>query len=286
VKQQIILAGSGLLLISALFFWGPTVAEKSNIAANTEKPAANYNVERTIALAKASLSPARQNYLSLLENNVTRGDVATQQLNAARQLAAFWKDSLKLLEPYLFYLSKAAKLENSEKSLTFAAQFTLDAVRSEPADSIRNWKSAQAIELFEKAIQLNPGNDSLKVGLGSCYIFGKAIAGTNGADAMKGVGILREVITKDSTNMQAQLVLAVGGYVSGQYDKAIPRLLKVVKAEPNNLEALTFLADSYAASGQNAEAIKWYTAAKRMFNDPRYIKEVDERIKQLKQQLR
>jgi tetratricopeptide (TPR) repeat protein len=286
VKQQIILAGSGLLLILALVFWGPTVAEKSKTAVNTEKPAAIYNVERDIALAKASLSPARQNYVSLLENSVTRGDVATQQLNAARQLATFWKDSLKLLEPYLFYLSKAAKLENSEKSLTFAAQFTLDAVRSEPADSIRNWKSAQAIELFEKAIQLNPGNDSLKVGLGSCYIFGKAITGANGADAMKGVGILREVITKDSTNMQAQLVLAVGGYVSGQYDKAIPRLLKVVNAEPNNLEALTFLADSYAASGRNAEAIKWYTAAKQLFKDPRYTKEVDERIKQLRQQLR
>ena len=74
----------------------------------------------------------------------------------------------------------------------------------------------------------------LKLGLGSCYIFGKAITGANGADAMKGVSILREVITKDSTNMQAQFVLAVGGYVSGQYDKAIPRLLKVVNAEPGN----------------------------------------------------
>ena len=126
MKQQIILAGSGLLLIAALFFWGPTVAKKATITANTEKPVAKYDIERAIALAKAALVPEQQNYLSLLENKVTRGDVATQQLTAARQLAAFWKDSLRLLEPYLFYLSKAAKLENSEKSLTFAAQFTLE----------------------------------------------------------------------------------------------------------------------------------------------------------------
>jgi tetratricopeptide (TPR) repeat protein len=286
VKQQIILAGSGLLLIIALFIWGPTVAKKTDTPVNQPVTTAIFNIERAIALAKAGLSPARQTYITLLENNVSRGDVATQQLTAARQLAGFWKDSLKLLEPYLFYLSKAAKLENSEKSLTFAAQFTLDAVRTEPADSIRNWKTAEAIELFEKAIQLNPGNDSLKVGLGSCYIFGKAITGANGADAMKGVGILREVITRDSTNMQAQLALAVGGYVSGQYDKAIPRLLKIVSAEPNNMEAMTYLADSYAASGKNAEAIKWYSTAKRFYNNPRYSKEVDERIKQLQQDLR
>jgi tetratricopeptide (TPR) repeat protein len=286
VKQQIILAGSALLLVIALFTWGPTVAKKTNTAVNQPVTTTNFNIDRTIALEKTRLSPAQQSYLASLENNVSRGDVAAQQLVAASRLASFWKDTVKLLEPYLFYLSKAAKLENSEKSLTFAAQFTLEAIRNEQADSIRNWKSAQAIELFEKAIQLNPANDSLKVGLGSCYIFGKAITGANGADAMKGVGILREVIARDSANMQAQLALAVGGYVSGQYDKAIPRLLKVVNAEPNNLEAVTFLADSYAASGKNAEAIKWYTVAKSALGNPRYIKEVEERIKQLKQDLR
>jgi tetratricopeptide (TPR) repeat protein len=286
VKQQIILAASGVLLTGALFFFGATTTKKPDTAATMAAQPASFDIEKAILLEKGRLNLARQEYVTTLENNVTRGDVAGQQLKAANDLAAFWKDSARQLEPYLFYLSKAAKLENSEKSLTFAARFTLDAARSEPADSIRNWKAAQAIELFEKAIELNPANDSLKVGLGSCYIYGKAINGSNGADAMKGVGILREVIAKDSTNMQAQMVLAVGGYVSGQYDKAIPRLLKVVKAEPTNLEALTFLADSYAASGQNAEAIKWYTAAKGVFNNPQYVKEVDDRIRQLKQQLR
>ena len=64
-------------------------------------------------------------------------------------------------------------MDKSEKNLTFAAQLILDNLRAEPDEAKLNWKTAQAIALFEKAIELNPDNDDLKVGLGSCYIFGK-----------------------------------------------------------------------------------------------------------------
>ena len=70
--------------------------------------------------------------------------------------------------------------------------------------------------------------------------------------------------------------------VSGQYDKAVDRLQKVIKNEPGNIEAIAFLADTYAAKGDKDEAIKWYNISKRMVNNPRYSKEVDERIKLLK----
>ena len=82
--------------------------------------------------------------------------------------------------------------------------------------------------------------------------------------------------------MKAQMMLGVGGYVSGQYDKAVERLLKVVKAQPDNLEAIAFLADSYAAKGDKNEAVKWYLVSKRLANDPHYSKEVDDRIKSLR----
>jgi tetratricopeptide (TPR) repeat protein len=286
VKKQLILTGAGVLLILALFIWGPTVAGKKDNAAMRPAAKPKFNIEQAITMAKSRITPSQQSYLAELENSISRGNVAGQELEAANRLANFWKDSIKLLEPYLFYLSKAAKLENSEKNLNFAAQFALDAARREQIDSVRDWKSDVAIELFEKAIVLNPNNDTLKVGLGSCYVLVKAMGGANGEAAMKGVGILREVIAKDSNNMEAQFVLAMGGAVSGQYDKAIPRLLKVLKAMPDDAQAMSVLADCYAASGQNAEAIKWYTESKRVITNPAFIKEIDERIKQLKQTLR
>ena len=101
-------------------------------------------------------------------------------------------------------------------------------------------------------------------------------------ETMKGIQQLLSVARKDSNNMKAQLMLGVGGYISGQYDKAVERLLKVVKAQPDNLEAIAFLADAYAAKGNRDEAIKWYQISKRLANDPHYSKEVDERIKSLR----
>src|SRR6185295_15381007 len=94
-------------------------------------------------------------------------------------------------------------------------------------------------ELFKEALLLNPGNDSSAVGLGGCIIYG-ANAGEGGP--MEGIMKVREVAEKDSNNLFAQYMLGIGGVVSRQYDKAILRFERVVKGQPNNLEALFKLA--------------------------------------------
>ena len=238
--------------------------------------------KKTISIteAKQKLTASQVLTLGKLENSVTRGDVLNQQITANNQLANFWKDSARAFEPYIYYLSAAAKLDKSEKNLTFAAQLILDNLRGEQDAAKLDWKTEQAIELFEQAITLNPESDDLKIGLGSCYIYGKGRTGKP-EETMKGIQQLLGVVRKDSLNMKAQLVLGVGGYVSGQYDKAIDRLTKVVKAEPNNLEAIAFLADAYANKGDKTEAIKWYTEMKKVANNPEYSKEIEERIKHL-----
>ncbi len=195
-------------------------------------------------------------------------------------MANFWKDSANSFLPYAYYLSEASKLENSEKSLTFAARLILDSLRREPDDQVKAWEAETAIVLFEKAIELDPGNDDLRIGLGSCYVFGKGMAG-NASETMKGVQELLKVVAKDSNNMKAQLVLGIGGGISRQYDKAITRLNKVVTAEPGNLEAVSWLADVYAEKGDKQNAIKWYEYSKKLVNDPEFNKEIDTRIRSL-----
>ncbi len=240
-----------------------------------------FDIQQFIATEKAKLSPAKAITVSKLENSVSRGDVLSQQIKANEALASFWKDSIKSFESYAFYTSLASKLENSEKNLTFAARIFLDNLRGEKDESKLNWETAEAIDLFGRAIKLNPNNDDLRIGLGSCYIYGKGRAG-DPAETMKGIQELLGVVRKDSNNMKAQMVLGVGGLVSGQFEKAIDRLKKVVNAQPNNAEAIAYLADAYAASGNKTEAVKWYTISKRIINDSHYSQEVDERIKGLK----
>ena len=279
MKQQLILTAAGILLLISLLFFGNIESQKSNFP-HTEHPAPTFNINDSIQKAKQELTPSQLLYVSNLENSITRGDIKEQSHNNYIHLANFWKDSVKAFVPYAYYISEASKLDNSEKSLTFAARLILDSMRREENDVIKAWEAETAIVLFEKALQLNPGNDDLRIGLGSCYVYGKGMTG-NAAETMKGIQELLKVVARDSNNMKAQMVLGIGGVVSRQYDKAIARLNKVVAAEPGNLEAVSWLADVYAESGDKENALKWYEYSKKLVNNPAYSKEVDIRIKAL-----
>ncbi len=273
---------AGILAVALLFIFGRTTENKKKLVpAETVSNIKTFDVQRFIESAKQKLTPVQALTLTKLENGITRGDVPAQQVIAYDGIADFWKDSIRSFEPYLFYIGKAAKLDNSEKKLTFAAQLFLEGLRGEQDEARLNWEITEAIDLFERAIRLNPENDDLRIGLGSCYIYGKGRNG-NPQETMKGIQELLAVARKDSNNMKAQLVLGVGGLISGQYDKALERLQKVVKNQPSNLEAISFLADAYAAKGNKEEAIRWYNISKRLANDPHYTEEVDKRINSLK----
>ena len=282
MKKQFILAGTGILLVIAIFILGRTTTPKKNTPkkAMATMPVASFNIDEFINTERKKLTPSQASYLKSLENKLAANNSA-DLLTIYNNLANFWKDSAHVFEPYAFWISKAAKLDNSEKNLTFAAQLFLNRLRGEHDDIKLNWETKEAISLYEQALVINPENDDLRIGLGSCYVFGSGRNG-NPTETMKGIQQLLSVVRKDSTNMKAQLVLGVGGYVSGQYDKAIDRLQKVVSAQPENIEAIAFLADAYAAKGDKESAIKWYNVSKRMINNPRYSQEVDERIRLMK----
>lgn len=279
MKQQLILTSAAILVLLSLLFFGRIESQKSNFP-HTEHTPASFSIIDSITKAKQNLTSSQLLYITNLENSITRGDVQQQSHNNFIHLANFWKDSINAFVPYAFYISEAAKLDNSEKSLTFAARLILDSMRRQENEAIKAWETETAIVLFEKAIELNPNNDDLKIGLGSCYVYGKGMTG-NAEATMKGVQELLKVVKKDSNNMKAQMILGIGGVVSRQYDKAIPRLIKVVEAQPNNLEAISWLADGYAESGDKKNAVKWYEYSKILVNNPAYSREVDIRIKAL-----
>jgi len=281
-KQQVIVAGSGILILIVFYFFGNTVPplKKSATSDSTATKSQSLDIKTILDAAKAKLSPERLAYVNRLESAVVRGDIKNQQIAADRQLAAFWKDSVEngfLASAY--YLAEAAKLENSEKSLTFAAQLFLNNLRGQVNPAIKIWMANQSRELFERAEIINPANDSTKIGLGATYIFG----GTGEpVDVMKGIQKILEVTRRDSLNMYAQLMLGLGGVESGQYDKAIQRFLKVVRYDPGNLEAVLSLGDAYERSGNKAAAKTWYNEAKKLTNNQELIDAIDERLGSLK----
>ena len=277
-KQQYLLAGSGLILLLVMFFFGRTIPnKKASAPAAAQESAKALDVQSELLSAKQKLTASQQEYVQQMENAVVRGNVKEQQVKVYRQLADFYRDSAHALLPYAHYTAEAAKLENSEKSLTFAAHFLLDGVRAQEDPALKKWMAVSAKELFEKALVLDPSNDSLKVGLGSCYIFGN-ISET----PMEGIQIIREVEQRDPKNMYAQLMLGIGGMISGQYDKAIERLTTVAQAQPSNPEVVVMLAEAYERKGDKANAVKWYEEGKKLITNRDILLEIDHRITELK----
>lgn len=276
-KQQWILAAAGVVLLVGLYFFGNTVAPKKPISASQEAgvPVA-LTTEQVIAKYKTTVDTQQVQTLTQLENSVVRGDVHNQQIHVYHQLASYWSDTLHHDEIGAYYLGEAAKLENSEKSLTFAAHLLLDNMLSSTDPSMQRWLATRAKELFDKALTINPNNDSSKIGVGVCYMFG-GIA----ENPMQGILAVKEIADKDPNNLYAQMMLGLGGIQSGQYDKAAERFLTVVQKQPGNIEAILDLAGVYERLGNKAEAVKWYKNALNLVQVPEAKKDIEERIKSL-----
>ncbi len=270
------------MLLFVLFFFGKTIpdkkpSDKQATTAATEAGHGSFNVDSVLTLNKQRLPASQRNQVIEMQTEAEKAAVANEKSVIYKRLANFYKDSAHALVPYAYYITESAKLENSEKSLTFAAHFLLDGVRSQEDHNLKDWLALQAKELFEKALTVNPANDSSKVGLGSCYLFGH-ISET----PMQGITMIREVAERDPNNMYAQMMLGIGGMISGQLDKAIERFTTVVKKQPGNPEAVVMLAEAYERSGDKANAIRWYDESKKIIGNEEILREIDRRIADLK----
>jgi tetratricopeptide (TPR) repeat protein len=278
-RNQWIIFGIALLIAAALyaasekqFFGTPKVKKPQLEVAST----AQYSTDSVLYYAKTRLSPEQNTRIDLLEHSISRGDVKDQQIHVFHQLARFWGDTAKSFPPFAFYTAEAARLENSEKSLTFAAHLLLDSLPDENDPRIKEWEAFQAKDLFERSLKLNPNNDSSKIGLGEVYLYGGI------AMPMQGISLIREVAAKDPTNIYAQMSLGRASLMSNQIDKAIKHFKKVVSLQPNNVEAIFRVAEIDEQMGNKKEAIEWYTKLLPLIERAEIRKDIETRIAELK----
>jgi tetratricopeptide (TPR) repeat protein len=274
-KTQWIAAGVALLLVVVGYAATVNQIFGNNVKKQSEQPVPQASVltsDSILLHAKENLSPEQASRLSLLENSISRGDVNNQKIHVYHQLARFWRDSARSFEPYAWYTAEAARLENSENSLTFAAHLFLENLSGEENPSLKQWKALQAKDLFERSLKINPDNDSSQVGLGVVELYGGL------ASPMEGIQKIRKVADEHPDNIYAQMTLGHASIISGQLDKAIERFTAVHQLEPNNLEAILSLADAYERSGDREKAISWYNKSLPLINIPELKEEVKRRV--------
>lgn len=263
----------------ALYFAGNTRPPKkegetaSMVGDHMPHAAPPASFDSILLAARQELPEHAAEEIKTIENKLSAISDSSRMAVVFDTLGKLW---LQHKQPQIaaFYFLQEGKLENSEKKLTFAAQLFLDLARKAQSESTQAWTGQMAIEGFDRALKLNPGNDTTKVNLAECYI------GTG--ETMQGVMLLRDVTEKNPDNIPANLILGQQGIVSGQFDKAIGRFEKVLKAEPENLEALLGMAEAHKNRGDKQTAITLLEKAKQIMNNPDFNKDVDDYIKTFK----
>ena len=207
--------------------------------------------------------------------NATVDSVKSQQ---AHLLAELWKSTgNNNLEAYYHYLSASA--DKDAAALAASGEKLISLYRNSQDTLIKNNLITFALRSLEAASTLNPDNLELKVKLGSAYVEGSP-------EPMKGITLLREVVEKDPENISALIMLGRFAILSGQYDKAKERLDQVLVLDPNNAEAIYFMAITQEGLGNIEKAIELLEACKKIVANPDFDAEINGYIEQLRNKIK
>jgi tetratricopeptide (TPR) repeat protein len=203
-------------------------------------------------------------------------DFATQFEGAMKSLSPEQKIIYNRLAEGL----KKAQKDNSEQSWIGSASDFLKGARLAENDK-KGVLYQGAINGFEKALILNPTNLSIKTNLGTCIVESSNLLGNQ---PMKGITLLREVIAKDSNNIEANLQLGLFSVTSQQFNKAIDRFNRILRIDSTHIDMYVYLGDTYLQMGEKDKAIESYENYKVRVKDTLIVRNIDEYIKKLKQQ--
>lgn len=272
-KGQIALGVGTLILALALYFGGKTVVKKDSSAS---VKADSFSFEQYEQQQTAKLLPAEKTQLAAISDAIK----ATKPSDTAAlkklyiQGSQFWKNlNNPALGSYYFY--QFAKIEETKTALANAGDVLVNAYKSTQDSVILNNLITFALRSYEEAVQKDGSDVELKIKLADAYVQGSQ-------EPMKGIGILRQLADSLPNNVSVLLALGRLSIQSGQYDKAEERLKKILQLEPQNTEALYFLAITEAQLGHDEEAIRLFEMCKLLVNNKDFSKEIDDIVKNLK----
>ena len=128
-------------------------------------------------------------------------------------------------------------------------------------------KCEKAVEIYKKAIEIEPENFRLWLGMGESYLEMR-----NEEGRQKGIEILTKCIEKFPGYHIAYIVLAEEYQSMGEYQKAVQLLEKAIKLDPGYYQAYAIIGDMMTGIGKYRDA-EWFY--RRALSNPRHEKLVN-----------
>ena len=273
-----------ITLIALLYWGGNTVPPAKKPGANMQPTAGAMtqgpntmkaaSFDSILTASRRQLPKTAVDTVNTIENELTAIRDSSRMASVFIHLSGVWERG-NMLPVAAYYKAKSAKLENSEKKLTFAGQNFLQLMENESSPSVQMWEATEAVGCLEQSLKINPDNEDTKLALATGYIEGTG-------EPMRGVQILLAITREKPDDVAANMLLGRMSIQSAQFDKAIGRFETILKKEPENKEALYFMAQAYEGKGDKHKAIEMLEKCKQVVDNPEFSKEIDKHINSLK----
>jgi tetratricopeptide (TPR) repeat protein len=240
----------GAAICFAIFYFGFDNKPK-DLAEVEEKRALNAastDIRVLLKEAKATLSPGQLARVQSFEQAVESSTQQQDKVQNLKLLSGAWFE-LERADIAGFYAAQLAETLQDETSWSIAGTTYAIGLQRASEEKVKAFCMENAVAAFENAISINPENLDHQVNLAVCY------ADFPPQDnPMKGIMMLMDLNKKDPDNVSVLTNLGRLGIKTGQFEKAIGRLEKVVTLNPDYIKAYCLLAEAYEGAGKKAEA--------------------------------
>ncbi len=279
--SQIILLLTGVALVAALYLFGDTQPKKitdlpgpGKMQATASSDNVAISFETILAKAQETINESQRDSLSQMETQLSKTRGIEEKIPLLTAIGEKWSETGNIIVAGKYY-EDAAELTNEIKMWEQAATRFFVGFPNAADTLAKVFAVQEAIKCYERLRKLDTSNLDYPIRQAICYIDGQG-------QVMQGVTLLKTVERKDSDNTDMNLILGRLAVVSGQYDKAIARLEKLVKTDPKNAEAYFHLAEAYRAVGRKDDAIHTLEHCKTLIEDEDFNVQIDSYINQIK----
>lgn len=255
-KTQIAALVSATALFFAMYFGCETQSKDQQTLEKTRVfTAESTDVNVLMRDAQSKLGADSKNEISSIEHELelAQNDSALYVSTLMRLAGAWFQAGEPAVSGHYAQLV-AEKLQTEDAWSKAATTYAICLQRSE-AEKVRTFCTQRAVAAFETAISINPENLAHRVNLAVVYA-----ENPPEEDVMRGITMLLDLNRQYPENVSVLNNLGRLAIQTGQFDKAVQRLERVLEIEPGNPMATCLLADAWKGAGDVAKAEQFATA--------------------------
>ncbi len=204
-------------------------------------------IQNLLSSAKSELSNEQSAFVESLNKKVRDSNDEDSKIEALKTLASGWYEmGFPVISGY--YAEEVAELDGGHDAWALAGTTYILGMRKSGEEARRIFARNRAVKALESAISLDSENISDKLNLALIYVEAPD------KSPMEGILMLKDLNEKHPDDVSILNQLGRLSIQTNQTDKAIMRLTRSYKIDPENRNTICLLASAYEQAGEDQKA--------------------------------